>query len=395
MRIDLNRNACVVALMMLVIGLWPIDKILSKIVADLQGEYSYTTVVPNSLFTLLFNLAVLLRQMRAGLVTRTQIRMICKVGRTWSANGLWKYLVISAVSMVFGNITGLMAQPYVTVFMDQLMCQGTTPWTVICSMILLGTRYTAQETIAVLVILCAASAGGIVGLMSDPGSNNAFWAIFDGVTTCFAALSYVLKEMTFRDYKALTRGAGKEGMVEDEDGEGDSQSSSSSDAETKSDGELDVFLVGTICALAGLLVSLPADLILHYIMHPPAEGEPGTLEATMIGLQHLFSDGQTLAWYSLYISVNLVFNVFFLLLTNYGSALTCFVCLKICTPIIGILSSVDWPVIGAHPVDSKQWALLVVMLGAVWLYRDGTVKREQQGINVCCWPLCGTDEDID
>jgi len=152
--------------------------------------------------------------------------------------------------------------------------------------------------------------------------------------------------------------------------------------------ELDVFLVGSICALAGLLVSLPADLIIHHTVHPPKAGEPSTLEGITLGLEHLVGDRQTLAWYSVYISVNLVFNVFFLLLTSYGSALTCFVCLKICTPIIGLLSALDWPVIGAHPVDPKQWLLLVIMFAAVWAYRDGTSKRESQGINSCCWPWC-------
>lgn len=203
MSVASNRNAWVTILMILVIGLWPLDKILSKIVADLQGEYSHSTVVPNSFFTLLFNLAVLVWRVHTGSVSRRQIRALCRVGKTWKANGPWKYLVISAASMVFGNITGLMAQPYVTVFMDQLMCQGTTPWTVVCSMILLGTRYTTQESLAVLLLLGAASTGGIIGMMHDPGSNNVFWATFDGVTTVFAALSYVLKEMTFRHYKAL------------------------------------------------------------------------------------------------------------------------------------------------------------------------------------------------
>lgn len=394
MSFNLHRNARVAVLMVLVIVLWPLDKILSKIVADLQGEYSHTTVVPNSLFTLLFNVAVLGFQFRNRSVMRRQFRIICRIGPTWSKNGPWKYLVISAVSMVLGNITGLMAQPYVTVFMDQLMCQATTPWTVICSMSLLGTRYTAQETLAVLLLLCAASAGGVIGLMHDPGNNNAFWALFDGVTTCFAALSYVLKEMTFRDYRALDNIEDNKSLEENEDKEESfsesegSNTTASSENDVVGGDELDVFLVGTICALAGLIVSLPADLIIHHIVHPPKDGGQGTLEATMVGLQHLFGDGQTLAWYALYICVNLVFNVFFLLLANYGSALTCFVCLKICTPIIGILSALDWPVIGSHPIDPKQWGILAIMLVAVLAYRHGTVKRERQGINTCCWPWC-------
>jgi len=222
--------------------------------------------------------------------------------------------------------------------------------------------------------------------MNDPGSNSVFWATFDGVTTIFAALSFVLKEMTFKHYKTLSN---MRFGLRQSDAATDTLKTAIGNVDgTQSKEELDVFLAGSICALVGLLVSLPADLIIHHIMHPPKAGEPNTLEGVILGLEHLVGDKQTLTWYSIYISVNLAFNVFFLLLTSYGSALTCFVCLKMCTPIIGFLSALDWPVIGAHPVDPKQWVLLAVMLVAVCAYRDGTTKRETREVTSCCWPWC-------
>merc|ERR1740139_997524 len=58
-----------------------------------------------------------------------------------------------------------------------LMDQATTPFTVICSFVMLGTRYTALESFAVLAVLGAA----------------------------IAAVVVVLQEITFRKYAAYRR----------------------------------------------------------------------------------------------------------------------------------------------------------------------------------------------
>merc|ERR1740130_114463 len=80
-----------------------------------------------------------------------------------------------------------------------LMNQATTPFTVVVSMVLLGTRYSWLELLCVVTVLGAAVLSVFVE-SSNGTDTNFFWAIFAAATTAFAAASFVLKEKTFNAY---------------------------------------------------------------------------------------------------------------------------------------------------------------------------------------------------
>jgi hypothetical protein len=389
----LDKNALVVVLMILILLLWPTDKILSKILADLLGDQAATLVVPTAAFGLLFNGALLGYEVGVGRVKGPMVRKLCSCGASWSAIGPGKYLVLSGVSGICGNISGLTAQPYVTVFMDQLMCQSTVLWTLAISMWWLGTRYIAQECLAVFVLFFAACSGGFIGVMSDPSHNDAFWAIFDTVTCVFAGIAYVLKELTFRKYAELPSSEDEGGDALDVEVSGDDEDGEDQ-SDTEREGNLNVILAGFVVAVASLVVVAPAKMAMHACTHKHLPGEPNEFGFLVEGLQKIFSDKQTCSYFFLYTIVNLAHQLVFLLLSKYGSALTCSICLKVCTPLIAILSSFDWPVIGAHPVDPLQWIVMPVMFTAAITYRHGTLKREGLGVNQCCWPM-GLAEELD
>eukprot|EP00971_Amphidinium_carterae_P088963 1760633-Amphidinium_carterae.1 len=81
--------------------------------------------------------------------------------------------------------------------MYALMNQAITPFTVVFSLLLLGTRYTAMESLSVCTVAVAAVFCVLVA-HADSGEDNVFWGIFAALTTSFAALAMVLKELAFR-----------------------------------------------------------------------------------------------------------------------------------------------------------------------------------------------------
>merc|ERR1711937_373530 len=121
--------------------------------------------------------------------------------------GLSKYLVVAGISDVADSVTGFAAQPHVSTLMMSLMNQATTPFTAVTSALLLGTRYTALELGAIVGVIGAAAMSVLVA-HSNNDNDSTFWAIFAALTTSFAALSFVLKEMVFSEYERASPGAG-------------------------------------------------------------------------------------------------------------------------------------------------------------------------------------------
>ncbi|CAE8592786.1 unnamed protein product, partial [Polarella glacialis] len=80
-------------------------------------------------------------------------------------------------------VTGLAAQPYLTTFMMSLMDQATTPFTVIFSVLLLGTRYIMIEIVSVVIIISAAAGCVLVAAKETGGDNSQGWAVFAALTT--------------------------------------------------------------------------------------------------------------------------------------------------------------------------------------------------------------------
>lgn len=149
---------------------------------------------------------------------------------------------------------------------------------------------------------------------------------------------------------------------------------------------LDIFLVGCIVAVGGLLTSAPLAILNEYLL---SDGDPvSKLES---GLRCLFfceKDGyHAFRAYLAYATVNALFNISLLTVTARGSALLAFLCLKLVVPLTALLSPLDWPVIGSKPVSGEQWCILAVMMFGVCCFRYFALQRIDAGVNKCCYPL--------
>eukprot|EP00971_Amphidinium_carterae_P187004 3711996-Amphidinium_carterae.1 len=152
----MREHIIVVLLMVGIVVMGTLYKFVSRMRAQLLGEYNFAAVVPDAPSSLAFNLICLGICARRGDISRVQIKQMFCIGKTWSEMGLWKYIFLAAVNDTINLVTGMAAQPYLTTLMMSLMDQATTPFTVLCSLALLGTRYTALESISVLTVAAAA-----------------------------------------------------------------------------------------------------------------------------------------------------------------------------------------------------------------------------------------------
>ncbi|CAE8656364.1 unnamed protein product, partial [Polarella glacialis] len=199
--------------------------------------------------------------------------------------------------------------------------QATTPFTVIFSVLLLGTRYIMIEIVSVVIIISAAAGCVLVAAKETGGDNSQGWAVFAALTTSFAALSFVLKEITFSAYPKFAQGSGEErrsviqlpeSFSQNAAGqqlqrplqEGSSPNTTSSDdSDTAEDAHLSIFLVGAFIGFVGLLVSVPIALL-----NRSAVSSGPALPALIDGLKALVERENALTAYMVYICINIAFN---------------------------------------------------------------------------------------
>jgi hypothetical protein len=163
-------------------------------------------------------------------------------------------------------------------------------------------------------------------------------ALFAALTTSFSAFSFAIKERVFRQVKGLH-----------------------------------VLVAAAVVNTQCLLISVPVSLGLNAIQGL------GT-DTMVLGFRCLAGSGPAQcvhapAAYAVYAIVNTVFNYALLMLTARGSAMLAFVALKLTVPLTALLSPLPWPLIGANPVDAKQWGVLAAMMVGTVMFRYATLKR--------------------
>eukprot|EP00927_Polykrikos_kofoidii_P073799 TRINITY_DN69824_c0_g1_i1.p1 TRINITY_DN69824_c0_g1~~TRINITY_DN69824_c0_g1_i1.p1 ORF type:complete len:406 (+),score=38.48 TRINITY_DN69824_c0_g1_i1:77-1294(+) len=379
-----------VALICGVIFFGTLNNFTKKMLTVTMGNLNFVTGIVDNWVHLVVNAIIVSCLFAKGTVTRAQLAYVFRFGLRWENNGIWKYIAIASVNDVANQMTGLASQNYLTTLMMSLMDQATTPFTVICSFVMLGTRYTALESFSVLWIFCAAIFAVFAAEKENSGDNDPFWAAFAAITTCFAAVSFVLKEMAFRQYADFQ----KHRELANENGQGlpSTQTTdmpvstcplmrqrgvSSDMPET-----LNVFLVSLIVSIGGAITAVPIALINR------AATEPGSATQAMFnGFDSLIHSDNALPVYVIGTIINYIFNFCLLALTSNGSALLAFASLKVVVPCTALCSLFSWPLIGPKTVSQAQWIVLAVMLIALGLFRYGNIQREQLGVRECCWPF--------
>jgi len=151
---------------------------------------------------------------------------------------------------------------------------------------------------------------------------------------------------------------------------------------------LDLFVVNSASSLFQLLwwpLMIPLTVVLHQTGNTPLltfvhdgfeclSGKTPTVSGT-----HMELDCTPNPYpYLVYIGVNLVFNIFVLLLIKRASALQSFMSMNGILPASVFLFLHKWPLLGRTNIDIYMiMSLTVVMIGLV-LYRIATVMKDRQ-----------------
>mmetsp|Transcript_65523 Transcript_65523/g.156683 ORF Transcript_65523/g.156683 Transcript_65523/m.156683 type:complete len:429 (+) Transcript_65523:75-1361(+) len=404
-----HEQLVIVLLMASIVATGTLNNFVSRMRAELLGKYNFAVVVPDAPISLTFNLLCLGIAARTSGISRAQFSRTFRCGRSWSEMGLWKYMVLASCSDSINLVTGLASQPYLTTLMMSLMDQATTPFTVICSLAMLGTRYTLLESVAVVVVACCAVACVLLA-RKDGGENSFFWAIFAAVTTAFAAFSFVLKEMAFREFLAeskLLKSSARASIASSEStaergqtslsGSGlaqplthpaasgipatHGQEAGAEDADFEPE-RLSVFLMACVIQTVNLFVCIPSALL-----NQVATSDEPAIPTLITGVRMVFSTREIFQIYALTMCINFGFNLSLLALTGRASALLAFLSLKLVVPFTAVLSPLPWPIIGSKSVPAAEWLALAVMMLGISGFRVGTIQRERKGLNRCCWPF--------
>ncbi|KAF4652362.1 hypothetical protein FOZ61_009744 [Perkinsus olseni] len=286
--------------------------------------------------------------------------------RFWrNLHGL-KYIILASLCDVLVELFMFMSQPYLSIVIFSLLQQGTVPFTLLFSLIILTTRYIAIEVLGVLLVIVMAVVSVMVGAHhTSPTSQSAasqtsvvLMSVLCLLATLFQALSFVLKERMFREYTQLLlsrrgRGGGEEAR-------------------------LDVFAVSSASNLFSMIWVFPLSLLV----------ESFRTTADLPIMEHISNGFRTLltvegAWQAqvVYLLINLLFNINVYMLVSYGSTLLTFVCMKVTVPLAALFSLIKWPLIGAATVSPLEWLTLSITLIGIGIFSSDSVEERRYDVS--------------
>ncbi|KAL3903915.1 MAG: hypothetical protein SGPRY_011487 [Prymnesium sp.] len=339
----------------------------SRMRAQAFGATNYIVTLYNALLQTLVYLVAYLVLTALGKLPSGQLSCLFKCeGWRWSQLGLGKYLVLAALAEMADGVTGYTAEPHLTTLTYALMNQATVPFTVLFTIIFLRKLYIALELLSVLVVVSAAA--GCVLLSASPGGerDSIGWGLFAASTTSFAAIGFLLKETTFRNFTRPPPGLAV-GSLNDQ-------------LLTKPVfEELSFVTVGVVTNALGIVASLPIVWLNEaFLTAALGQTQPPVEEA----IACLVACENALATFAFYELTNLLWNAALLCLTAYGSALHAFLALKLVVPCVALLSFLDWPLIGSHPTSPIQWVALLVMGAGITGYQWGNAIKHRGAVDI-------------
>jgi len=297
----------------------------------------------------------------------------------WNNLPLGKYFIVMGFMDGLGNILGLIATPYISGPSTSLISQAITPFSMICSMIILGDRYTFWQSLAAGTVL----SGAIVCLIpdfvggdddDDSDSSSAeilFYSLIMALSTLPNGISFALKELVFIQKP-----------------------------------DLELFMVNSHASLFQLMwwpIFLPLTLLFgqtdgqnlwDYVYHgfecfvsiTPDDGEDHDPDCSSMPIP-----------YVIYICFNLAFNVFLLILLRKASSLLGFLTIKAILPISVFLFYFDWPLIGSTSISIWYLIGLVIVMIGLFSYRYFSIMKTRypgyEKGKFCCSTLWVTVEE--
>lgn len=360
-----------------------VDKVVGQIQAKTLGQYNFMKTAMNCILYFVVYYTVLLGRVQGGAVPSHQLHFMyaCKLEPSkpglWQKLGAWKLLLVAGACDCLNEFMSFAAQPYVKGLVAALLSQLTAIFAVAWSLVLLRARYTVSQCAGILLCILGATcaAWGSDWSTSSPGH-----AILYAASAAPSALSFVLKEMAFREYtswnsdrqfaRALSAGEPTQARLSEPEA-------------------LDVFVV---CSAAGLFqllaapVILPVSSNLENVDNVPlgdwwldawqcfVNSRPDRLAPDVASSMPCICSN---AWqlYALYAIANAGLNISIYYSILYSSTVFLFLTMKIIAPVSAFVFLIDWPIIGSSSMSIAQLGSLVITFTGLMLFRFAASVR--------------------
>ena len=282
-----------------------------------------------------------------------------------------------------GDLLGNAAIGKLPGYQPPLLAKLNIIYTALFSSALLGERYNQRQILSMVVVIC----GSVVTLIplvwdavalssnentdtngggSDDNESNAlsqlFYIVVYIISVAPTALGFVLKEQIFREYESLF--------------------------------DLDIFVVNTYTAIGGLLCQTVFLVPLAALSGVPYSDISRYMADGYRCFTHDFRGdsvwnveddchGSPLAPI-LYLAMNILYNIVFLLSIKYGGTLLTFVTNTVTFPLSTLLFTcgISWPLLGSS-VRLNTWivvGLTMEVTGILWYYSEKT----KTNFFLCC-----------
>lgn len=234
-----------------------------------------------------------------------------------------------------------------------LLAKTNLVFTAVFSWALLHKRYSTFQLSSMLIVICGSVFTLIPTLLSSNESSfsDLFYAAIYVSSVAPTALAFVLKEQIFRKHDDLN---------------------------------LDIFVVNSFGAVFGLVFSI---LLL------PLASIPGFGKVNFKEIPSYFVDGfscftgtdpapqddctgSPLAPF-VYMTINLLYNICFLILIKHGGALLTFITNTVTFPIATILFTLPWPLLGSATLNIFIVLGLFVELTGILIYHRASLMAQE------------------
>jgi len=262
--------------------------------------------------------------------------------RMWQHLPPLKYFILMGFLESTGNILQILGTSYLSGPMISLLSQTTIFFSMVVSIVMFQTKYSILQVMSVFFVVGGAMIPLVHEIMSSETHSTTVpfeYYVIMSIASFPLCISFALKEMIFKREK-----------------------------------ELDIFVVNSTSSMFQILwwpVALPITIWLGQTAGMP-------IKIYLKAAWTCFTGGEpdddfnidchiNPYPYLIYVALNLLFNVFLLLLIKRASAVQSFMALNGVLPASVLLFCISWPLIGSSPLDVFVVAsLLIVMCGLIW-----------------------------
>jgi len=329
-----------------------LNRVAGKVVTVPMNEYSFFLACFNSITYVALYFTILLFRYCLGIVPGKMLSSVWARSGDTSLNfisrlGPWKYFLICGFLDGLATILLLIGSPYLPGHVIFLGTQFSILFSMIISSLILKKRYTFWEFWSVLLLYCGVCITLIPQLTGIDKSLSLYYSLIMAFVALPNSLSVVLKEKLFQNYN------------------------------------FDLFIVnshGSLFQLITFPIFLPFAIIFgqtqgqslqDYIIN----GFDCFIGKTPMGSP--FDCSPDPYPYLVYISLNVIYNLFLLLLVKRASAVLSFMTVQAILPGSVILFYFNWPLLDAEKFSYWTVLGLIVIVAALPLYQFFSLEKKK------------------